>query len=128
MIGCVRGLTGSEGVLVGGVRGALSSGDSGLGALVGVHDVAVIGGGLGVEIVGLIDDWSGLRANVVLGRTTNSKCNDEALAMATVKADFIFCVLGVVELMGSFSWLEVLQHKSCMQSGCQRILRCKPFL
>jgi hypothetical protein len=64
-------------MLVGRVRRALGSGDSGLGSLVGVLNVAVIGGGFRVEIVGLLDDWSGLGANVVLARATDRKNEDE---------------------------------------------------
>src|ERR1700693_1472908 len=77
MVGGIGGLSGGHGVLVSGARCALSAGDSSLGSLVGIHDIAMGSGGFGVEIVGLRDKGGGLRTNVVLGRATYGECNNK---------------------------------------------------
>src|SRR5260221_10601985 len=62
-----RGSLRVRGIGAGGIGRSLSLGDAGLGALVGVLDGAVVGGGLVVQLVGLVDQRSGLLADVVLG-------------------------------------------------------------
>jgi hypothetical protein len=80
-------------MLVGRVRRALGSGDTGFGPLIGVLNVAVIGGGLRVKIVGLLDDGSGLGADVVLGRATDREDNDESTGCGEGKGRFYSCIL-----------------------------------
>jgi hypothetical protein len=77
MIRSIGGLTGGNRMLVGGVRGALSSGDSGLGSLVGILNIAMVGSGFGVKIIGLLDDRRGLGANVVFARATDRENDHE---------------------------------------------------
>jgi hypothetical protein len=60
-------LAGGKRMLVGCGGCALGSCDAGLGSLVGVLDSAVVGGGFGIEVVSLLNDRSGLGANVILG-------------------------------------------------------------
>jgi hypothetical protein len=64
-------------MLVGSVSSALSAGDALLGALIGINDVSMVCGSLGVELIGLLDDRSSLRPNVVLAGAPDGARNDE---------------------------------------------------
>ena len=53
-------LSRSQGMLVGCICSTLGTRDAALGALIGIHDIAMVGSSFGVEIVGLLNNRGSL--------------------------------------------------------------------
>ncbi len=70
---CVAGgLGGVLCILGSAVGGSLRLLDAGLGAVVYVVEVAIVGGRFFIELIGMVDQGSGLRAHVILGRAAGN--------------------------------------------------------
>src|SRR6202035_240831 len=127
VIRSISRLTGCKRMLVGGAGRALGTRDSGFSALVGVLDGAVVGGGFGIEIVGLLDDRSGLGANVILGRATDREGNDEGTGYSDGTGRFYFCMVltgrahSFTLLVGSTA-TELSQQSSCQRNFEDKLL------
>jgi hypothetical protein len=89
----------------------------------------VVGGGFGVEIVGLLDDGSGLGANVVLGRATDREDNNEGTGYSDGTGRFYFCIVltgrahGFTLLVGSTA-TELSQQSSCQRKFAGKLPIC----